>query len=115
MTRELLLSKLHRATVTECDINYNGSISIDQDLLDLSGMREFERVEVFNINNGARFSTYVILGKRGSGEIGINGAAARLAQVGDKVIIVNFGQLDEVEQATHKPHIVVLDENNKPL
>ncbi len=115
MTREMLLSKLHRATVTECDINYNGSISIDQDLLDLSGMREFERVEVFNINNGARFSTYVILGKRGSGEIGINGAAARLAQKGDKVIIVNFGQLDESEIDKHKPNIIVLDDNNKPL
>ncbi len=115
MTREMLLSKLHRATVTECDINYNGSISIDEDLLDLSNMREYERVEVFNINNGARFSTYVILGKRGSGEIGINGAAARLAQVGDKVIIVNFGQLDESEIASHRPNIVILDENNKPI
>ncbi len=115
MLRQVLLSKLHRATVTECDINYNGSISIDEDLLDLSGMHEFERVEVFNINNGARFSTYVILGKRGSGEIGINGAAARLAQPGDKVIIINYGFMDEKEISSHKPVIIVLDDNNKAL
>ena len=115
MLRQILLSKLHRATVTECDINYNGSISIDEDLLDLSGMKEFERVDVFNINNGARFSTYVILGKRGSGEIGINGAAARLAQPGDKVIIVNYGMLEDHEITSHKPNIVVLDDRNKVL
>jgi aspartate 1-decarboxylase len=101
--------------VTECDINYNGSISIDEDLLDLCGIKEFERVDVFNINNGARFSTYVILGKRGSGEIGINGAAARLAQPGDKVIIVNFGMFGDNEIANHKPNIVVLDDQNKVL
>lgn len=115
MLRQILLSKLHRATVTECDINYNGSISIDEDLLDLCGMREFERVEVFNINNGARFSTYVILGKRGSGEIGINGAAARLAQVGDKVIIINYAMMEDAEIAVHKPNIVVLNEDNQPI
>ncbi|PKN80436.1 MAG: aspartate 1-decarboxylase [Candidatus Cloacimonetes bacterium HGW-Cloacimonetes-1] len=115
MLRQILLSKLHRATVTECDINYNGSISIDEDLLDLCGIKEFERVDVFNINNGARFSTYVILGKRGSGEIGINGAAARLAQPGDKVIIVNFGMFGDNEIANHKPNIVVLDDQNKVL
>jgi len=114
MLRQILLSKLHRATVTQCDINYNGSISIDEDLLDLSGMHEFERVEVFNINNGARFSTYVILGARGSGEIGINGAAARLAQPGDKVIIINYGMMDSAEMQTHQPTIIVLDENNRP-
>lgn len=113
MLRQILLSKIHRATVTECDLNYNGSISIDPDLLDASGMQEFERVEVFNINNGARFSTYVILGKRGSGEIGINGAAARLAQKGDKVIIVNYGMMDSAEIAGHKPKIIIVDDNNK--
>jgi len=115
MLRQILLSKIHRATVTDCDLNYNGSISIDEDLLDATGMREFERVEIFNINNGARISTYIILGKRGSGEIGINGAAARMAQKGDKVIIINYGMMDEKEAEGHRPRIVIVDENNKPV
>jgi aspartate 1-decarboxylase len=113
MLRQVLLSKLHRATVTECDINYNGSIKIDEALLEASGMREFEKVEIFNITNGARFSTYIILGEKGSGDISINGAAARLVQVGDKVIIINYGMMDEAEMLTHKPRIVVLNEQNK--
>jgi len=113
MFKQILLAKLHRATVTLCDINYNGSISIDEDLLDASGMQEFERVEIFNINNGARFSTYIIKAPRGSREIGINGAAARLAQIGDKVIIVNYGLMDEKEASAHSPKIVVLNENNQ--
>ena len=113
MLRQILLSKLHRATVMECDINYNGSIKIDASLLEQSGMQEFERVEVFNINNGARFSTYIIKGEPGTGMVGINGAAARLAQVGDKIIIINYGMMDDAEIATHKPRIVVLGENNK--
>lgn len=112
MLRQILLSKLHRATVKECDLNYNGSIKIDEILLEASGMREFERVDVFNISNGARFSTYIIKGERGSGMVGINGAAARLAQVGDKVIVVNYGMLDEHEQSTHKPTVVVLGADN---
>ncbi|GAB1367102.1 aspartate 1-decarboxylase [Candidatus Cloacimonadaceae bacterium] len=112
MFRQVLLSKLHRATVTECDINYNGSIKIDEALLEASGMREFERVEIFNITNGARFSTYIILGERDSGTISINGAAARLVQVGDKVIIINYGILSEEEMAKHKPCIVVLNDKN---
>lgn len=112
MLRQILLSKLHRATVTECDINYNGSIKIDEALLEASGMREFEKVEIFDINNGARFSTYIILGERGSGEIGINGAAARLVQTGDKIIIINYGMLNEAELESHKPRIVVLGEAN---
>lgn len=115
MLRYILMSKLHRGTVTECDLNYNGSIKIDEALLDLCGMKEFERVEVFNINNGARFSTYIIKGERGSGMIGINGAAARMAQNGDKVIVINYGLMDESEIATHQPKIVVLDENNRPI
>lgn len=112
MLRQILLSKLHRATVTECDINYNGSIKIDEALLEASGMREFEKVEIFDINNGARFSTYIILGERGSGEISINGAAARMVQIGDKIIIINYGMLDEAEMQSHKPTIVVLGEAN---
>lgn len=112
MLRQVLLSKLHRGTVIECDLNYNGSVKIDEALLEASGMQEFERVEIFNINNGARFSTYIIKGERGSGMIGINGAAARLAQVGDKVIIINYGMMDAAEMSTHKPQIVVLGEHN---
>lgn len=113
MLRQVLLSKLHRGTVIECDLNYNGSVKIDEALLEASGMQEFERVEIFNINNGARFSTYIIKGERGSGMIGINGAAARLAQVGDKVIIINYGIMDTTEMSTHKPQIVVLGEHNR--
>jgi aspartate 1-decarboxylase len=115
MFRQYLLSKIHRATVTECDINYNGSISIDKDLLDLSGIQEFERVEIFNINNGERFSTYVILGEAGSGEIGINGAAALLNNPGDKIIIINYGFMSEEEIKTHKPVIVLVDDRNHPI
>ncbi len=113
MLRQILLSKLHRATVLECDINYNGSIKIAEELLEASGMQEFERVEVFNISNGARFSTYIIKGERGSGMIGINGAAARLAQVGDKIIVINYGMMDDAEMLAHKPRIVILGTENK--
>lgn len=115
MLRQMLLSKIHRATVTQCDLNYNGSISIDPALLDLTGMQEFERVEIFNVNNGERFSTYIILGQRNSGEIGINGAAARLAHPGDKVIIINYGMFTAEEAINHKPIVLLVDENNKPL
>lgn len=115
MLRYILLSKLHRGTVTECDLNYNGSIKIDPDLLDLAGMRPWERVEIFNVNNGARFSTYIIEGERGSGEIGINGAAARMAMAGDKVIVINYGLMDDREAEGHQPRIVILDDNNKPV
>ncbi len=114
MFRHVLLSKIHRATITECDPNYNGSISIDKDLLDKSGMHEFERVEIFNLSNGERFSTYIIEGRPGTGEIGINGAAARINQPGDLIIIVNYGLLSEAELATHKPVIVCVDKNNRP-
>ncbi|MCK9556738.1 MAG: aspartate 1-decarboxylase [Candidatus Cloacimonetes bacterium] len=113
MLRQILLSKLHRATVKECDINYNGSIKIDEELLEASGMHEYERVEVFNITNGNRFSTYIIKGERGSGMIGINGAAARLAQVGDRIIVINYGILNDAELLSHKPRILILNENNK--
>ncbi|MBM4402991.1 MAG: aspartate 1-decarboxylase [Candidatus Cloacimonetes bacterium] len=115
MLRQVLLSKIHRATVTECDLNYNGSICIDTSLLHLTGMREYERVEIYNLNNGARFATYIIPGKENSGAIGINGAAARLVQPGDKVIILNYGMVDEQELAGYQPVVVVVDENNRPV
>ncbi|MCB5268274.1 MAG: aspartate 1-decarboxylase [Candidatus Cloacimonetes bacterium] len=112
MLRQILLAKLHRATVKECDINYNGSIKIDEALLEASGMQEFERVEVFNITNGARFSTYIIKGERNSGMIGINGAAARLAHEGDRIIVINYGMMDDSEIMAHKPRILLLNEDN---
>ncbi len=114
MFRQVLLSKIHRVTITACDPDYNGSISIDKDLLDKSGMHEFERVEIFNLNNGERFSTYIIEGKPGTGEIGINGAAARINQPGDKIIIVNYGFMTEEEINQHKPVIVCVDDKNRP-
>ena len=113
MLRQILLSKLHRATVTECDINYNGCIKIDEELREKSGMREVEKVEIFNITNGNRFSTYIIVGERGSGIISINGAAARLVQVGDKVIILNYGIIEEDKMEDYKPRIVVLNDENR--
>lgn len=115
MLRYILLSKLHRGTVTECDINYNGSIKIDPELLEAAGMRPFEKVEIFNVSNGERFSTYIIEGERGSREIGINGAAARKAMVGDIVIIINYALMDDQEAAKHEPTIVVLDAQNRPI
>ncbi|MDI9528360.1 MAG: aspartate 1-decarboxylase [Candidatus Cloacimonadota bacterium] len=115
MLRSILLSKLHRGTVTECDLNYNGSIKIDEALLDVSGMKEFEYVDVFDINCGARFHTYIIKGERGSGVIGVNGAAARLVEPGDKVIIVNWGLMDDAEASRHQPKIILLDEYNRPV
>jgi aspartate 1-decarboxylase len=115
MFRQILLSKIHRATVTSCDMHYNGSICIDKELLDLSGIREFERVEIFNLNNGERFSTYVIVGKAGTGEIGINGAAARINQPGDRIIILNYGFMSEEEIKNHKPNIILVNEKNHPI
>ena len=112
MLRTILLSKIHRATITETDLKYVGSITIDKDLLDESGILINEKVEIFDIENGNRFETYVIEGKAGSGVIGINGAAARLVHRGDKVIIVNYGQMSENEIKNHKPTILVMDENN---
>ena len=115
MLRTILLSKLHRGTITECDLNYNGSIKIDEDLMDKAGLCEFERVDIFDINCGARFHTYVIKGERGSGMLGVNGAAARLVEPGDKVIIMCWGMLDEAEMKAHQPMIIILDDNNKPV
>lgn len=109
----MLKSKLHRGTVTEADLNYEGSITVDENLLDAAGMLVYEQVDVLNINNGARFTTYTIPGKRGSGQICVNGAAARLVQKGDLVIICTYKQMEEEKARQHKPEIVLLDENNK--
>ncbi len=110
----MLKSKLHRATVTQADLHYEGSITIDPDLLELSGILPNEQVDVLDINNGQRFTTYAILGERGSGVIGINGAAARLVQTGDLVIICAYASMDAVAAESWKPKVVFLDEQNKP-
>jgi len=109
----LMKAKLHRATVTRAELAYEGSISIDTDLLEASGILPHEQVDVLNINSGARFTTYAISAPRGSREIGINGAAARLAQVGDKVIIVAYGQLPSEEARNYAPTVVLLDDGNE--
>lgn len=107
-----LKSKLHRATVTDANLNYEGSISIDPEMMRAAEIRPFEKVDVVNINNGARFTTYAITGKKDSGEICLNGAAARLAHVGDKVIIITYAQYEEVELADYSPLIVLLGDEN---
>lgn len=112
MQIEVLKSKIHRVAVTQADLNYIGSITIDEDLMDAAGLIENERVYIYNINNGERFDTYAIKGKRGSGVIGLNGAAARLAQIGDMVIIVSFAQMD-LEQAKKFHPTVIFPQNNK--
>ena len=112
MNRIMLLGKIHRATVTEADLHYEGSCGIDEDLLDAADMREFEKIELYNINNGERFSTYIIKAKRGSGIISLNGAAARKAHVGDHLIICTYGQVSNDEVAKHVPKIVLLGEGN---
>ncbi len=112
MRIELLYSKLHRATVTDANLNYVGSITIDENLMDAAHLREFQRVDVVDINNGERFSTYVIKGTRGTGDMCVNGAAARKVAVGDKIIVIAYASFDEGELDTFKPHIVQLGENN---
>lgn len=106
-------SKLHRATVTEANLNYIGSITIDEELMDAADIMVNEKVQVVNNNNGARLETYVIPGKRGSGVICLNGAAARLVQPGDRVIIITYAVIDRNEFKDFKPTIVFLDDNNK--
>ena len=109
----MLKAKLHRATVTGADLHYEGSIGIDRDLLDASGMLPHEQVDVLNITTGARFTTYAIEAPRGSKTIGVNGAAARLVQAGDKVIVVAYGQLPAEEARNYAPVVVLLDEGNR--
>ncbi len=113
MLSEFLYGKIHRATVTEANLDYVGSITIDKTLLEASGIKENQKVEVLNINNGERFSTYVITGKADSGVICLNGAAARKALVNDKVIIVAYAFLNEEEQKNFRPKIAHVDNNNK--
>ncbi len=105
--------KIHRATITEADLNYEGSITIDMDLVDAAGMIPYEKVQVVNVNNGERFETYIIEGKRGSGVICLNGACARLGMKGDKVIIITYAMVDEKElKLPFQPKVVLVDEKN---
>lgn len=113
MQIEVLKSKIHRARVTQAELNYVGSITIDEDLMDAANLIANEKVQVVNNNNGARFETYVIKGERGSGVICLNGAAARLVQVGDIVIIFSYAQMDFEEAKTFKPSVVFPTEGNK--
>ncbi len=112
MHRTLLKSKIHRATVTDANVDYEGSITIDRDLMDLADLQEYEQVHIYNITNGNRFSTYVIEGERKSGDICINGAAAHLAKSGDQVIIANYASYSENEASLHKPKLVYVNEDN---
>ena len=114
MQLTLLKGKIHRATVTQCDLNYEGSISVDAGLLERSGILPHEQVDVLNINNGERFTTYAIPAPAGSGMIGINGAAARLAQKGDLVIIVAYARMEEAEAKSFQPRVLLVDAHNKP-
>jgi aspartate 1-decarboxylase len=109
----MLKSKLHRARVTRCNLDYEGSITIDRDLLSAADILPFEQVQVLNLNNGARFATYAIEGEAGGGEIGLNGAAARCASKGDTVIIVTYAQVAEDKLASHMPRMVYVDERNR--
>ena len=113
MHLSLLKCKIHRATITECDLDYEGSISIDSELIEKAGLLPFERVDILNINNGERLTTYVIEAPGGSGTIGLNGAAARKAVAGDKVIIVAYCSLHRNEASKHKPVILLMDDENK--
>ncbi len=113
MQRLMLKSKIHKATITQANLDYNGSLTIDSDLMAAVGLVPFEKIEVYNINNGERFNTYTITGEPGSGVIGLNGAAARKGLVGDRIIIVSYAMFGADELAGYSPEIVILDQNNR--
>ena len=115
MQRMMLKSKIHRATVTDCDLHYVGSITIDPDLLEAADIREFEQVAVVDIDNGARFETYTIAGERGSGDMKLNGAAARLVHREDLIIVISYASYDERELAYYHPRVVHVDAHNSIL
>src|SRR3712207_5343965 len=113
MTRTMLKSKVHRATITDSDMHYVGSITIDPDLLEAADILEHEQVHVLDVDNGARFETYTILGRRGSGEVKVNGAAARLVHTGDTVIVVSYADYEDAELAHYEPKVVHVDRQNR--
>ncbi|MBD5143013.1 MAG: aspartate 1-decarboxylase [Ruminococcus sp.] len=113
MQLSILKSKIHRAAITQAELNYVGSITIDEDLMESAGIYEYEHVHIVNINSGSRIETYVIAGERGSGVICLNGAAARSGQKGDKIIIMSYANMSPEEIACHHPKVVFVDDNNK--
>jgi aspartate 1-decarboxylase len=115
MQRILLKSKIHRARVTDANLDYEGSLTIDRDLMELADIAEFEQIKIYNVSNGARFETYAIGGARGRGDICLNGAAARLGARGDLIIIATYSGYDEREAQAHRPKIVLVAEDNTPL
>ena len=115
MQRTMLKAKIHRATVTGADLEYEGSITIDENLLDLAGIIPYEQVDVYNVTNGKRFTTYAITGERGRGDICVNGAAAHMVTPGDLVIIANYARYEEPEARRHQPKLVFVDQHNRPV
>ena len=115
MIRNFLRAKIHGATVTQADVEYVGSLTLDRDLMDAAGLLPFERIDVYNITGGQRFSTYVIEGESGSGIVGVNGAAAHLARPGDSVIIASYCQLQEEEIEIFTPRLIFVDQANRPV
>jgi aspartate 1-decarboxylase len=113
MQRHLMKSKIHRATITSVDLHYEGSLTVDEDLLDAADLVSYEEVQVVNVNNGARFSTYIIPGPRGSGVLQLNGAAARQGLPGDLVILISYGLFSEEEAEEHSPNVVFVDAKNR--
>ncbi|MBI4988216.1 MAG: aspartate 1-decarboxylase [Rhodocyclales bacterium] len=115
MQRMMLKSKLHRVTVTHAELHYEGSCAIDQDLLDAADIREYQQIDIYNVNNGERFTTYAISAERGSGIISVNGAAARKASPGDLLIIATYAMYDEAELAKFEPDLVYVDSRNRMM
>src|SRR3989440_10746198 len=115
MQRVMLKSKIHRATVTDSDLHYVGSISVDPELLEAADIREHEQVQVVDVDNGARFETYTIAGVRGRGEIKVNGAAARLVHRGDTIIVISYGQYDRAEMETYEPRVVHVERDTNRI
>ena len=113
MLRTMMKSKIHRATVTQADLHYVGSITVDEELMEVADLRSGEQVQVVDITNGARLETYVIRGERGSGVIGINGAAAHLIHPGDLVILISYGQMDDAEARAYRPRVVHVNADNE--
>lgn len=113
MLLQMLKAKIHRARVTDANLNYEGSLTIDRQLMEAVGLLPFEKVKIYNINNGERFDTYVIEGEAGSGTIALNGAAARKGEIGDLIIIVSYALYDQQEMAAYQPRIVVVDQDNR--
>lgn len=113
MHRTMLKSKLHRVTTTHAELHYEGSCAIDQDLLDAANIREYEQIDIWNVNNGERFTTYALNAERGSGIISVNGSAARRASPGDLLIIASFAQYNEVELSKHQPDLIYVDAQNR--